>query len=269
MKRLIKWVFGKFGYQILSKNDISVKFADKSPNTIKLAEPGGTKRPVGNTTYFLEDLKARGFSPKMIVDIGANTGHWSIKAALTFPESKFHLLEPQIEMKHALEKACSENKNFSYSLVGVGSKKEELIFTVWDDLQGSSFTPTEDPELLKTGKQRKLPITTLNELLDTNVITIPDIVKIDIQGFELEAIKGASKLFDKTELFILETAFFPFGGKFPEFIEVVNFMRECGYSVYDFPNFSRRPYDGALGQSDVCFARTNGELRKFKNFAKK
>jgi len=39
-------------------------------------------------------------------------------------------------------------------------------------------------------------------------------------------------------------------------------MLERGYVVYDFPGFSRRELDGALGQCDVCFVKSNGFLRK-------
>jgi hypothetical protein len=47
----------------------------------------------------------------------------------------------------------------------------------------------------------------------------------------------------------------------PIFHEVIAFMAERGYFAYDFPGFLRRPYDGALGQVDICFAKHDGVLR--------
>src|SRR6266436_4167158 len=88
---------------------------------------------------------------------------------------------------------------------------------------------------------------------DSEKRQIPDLVKLDVQGFELEALKGATQLFGRTEVFIMET---------PVFHEVVQFMADRGYLTYDFPGFLRRPRDGALGQCGVCFVRENSPLRE-------
>ena len=56
---------------------------------------------------------------------------------------------------------------------------------------------------------------------------------------------------------------FPFDDQpnLPQFFEVVAFMKDRGYVVYDFAGFGRRPFDGALGQCDICFVRADGSLR--------
>ncbi|HRK75356.1 MAG TPA: FkbM family methyltransferase, partial [Rhodothermales bacterium] len=96
---------------------------------------------------------------------------------------------------------------------------------------------------------------------------VPDLVKMDIQGFEVEALKGAESIFGKTELFILETSLFRFLGKNqPITHDIISFMHEKGYEIYDITEFLRRPSDGALGQVDIAFARTDGFLRRTKTW---
>ena len=46
------------------------------------------------------------------------------------------------------------------------------------------------------------------------------------------------------------------------FIEVVNFMFERGYVVYDFGGYLRRPLDNTVGQCDLCFVKLYGALKK-------
>jgi len=102
---------------------------------------------------------------------------------------------------------------------------------------------------------------------DSEKRQIPDLVKLDVQGFELEALKGATQLFGRTEVFIMETPLFRFVGVEPVFHEVVQFMADRGYLTYDFPGFLRRPRDGALGQCGVCFVRENSPLRESSEWA--
>ena len=54
----------------------------------------------------------------------------------------------------------------------------------------------------------------------------------------------------------------------PIFSDVIKFMADREYEVYDFPGFLRRPFDGALGQMDICFVKRNGMMRKTNNWYK-
>jgi hypothetical protein len=84
---------------------------------------------------------------------------------------------------------------------------------------------------------------------------------LDVQGFELEALAGAEQTFGTTEVFILETSLFRFMPRMPLTREVVIFMSDRGYELYDIVSYARRPYDGALGQVDLAFVRREGMLR--------
>ena len=97
-----------------------------------------------------------------------------------------------------------------------------------------------------------MALTTLNRLAAQ--FGMPDMVKLDVEGFELEALKGASELFGRTDLFVIEIALYRFSGR-PMIHEVVPFMAQRGYFVYDIAGFIRRPYDGAIGLIDLCFSR--------------
>ncbi len=225
--------------------------------------PGSDGRPIGYIKAFLEDIRCRGFSPKFVLDVGANRGDWTQMAKDVFPEASFLLIEPQIEMREYLNNLCSNFEDISWIEAGAGSKKGKLVQTLWDDLAGSSFLPHVDEDLLSSGKQREVDIVSIDSLLSLRNLDIPDLVKLDIQGFELEALRGANSLFGKTELFIMEVSLFSFDDVpgMPIFREVIKFMGKRGYEVYDIPGYLRRPFDGALGQVDLAFAKRNGIFR--------
>jgi FkbM family methyltransferase len=211
----------------------------------------------------LQDLKVRGLKCTQIIDIGANAGHWSGMVQGIFPDAAFCLIEPQEEMRPQLEALCKQYPRMHYHLAGAGPSEGNMLLTVWDDLLGSSMLPLANEHAMEKGKQREVPILTIDGLLAAGKLQMPQLIKLDIQGFELEALKGAETTFGHTEVYILEVSMFPFDDQpnLPQFAEVINFMLARGYVVYDFGGFGRRPYDGALGQCDVCFVKQNGFLR--------
>ena len=251
MKQTIKRVLHLFGYDIHRAEHQRV-------------EIGSDRRPVGRMDFLLEDLRKRGLTCRTIMDVGANTAGWSRTAKRIFPEANFCLIEPQVEMLPHLEQFCRDFDNSVCVLAGAGARKDVQTLTVWDDLAGSSFLPKPTAELRSAHKQRDIEMVTIDDLVSSSRTQLPELMKLDIQGFELEALKGAHTTFGHTEVYILEVSLFPFpdGPGMPVLSDVIEFMLARDYVVYDFAGFLRRPLDGALGQCDICFVKRNGFLRR-------
>jgi FkbM family methyltransferase len=167
------------------------------------------------------------------------------------------------EMESSLSQLSMETPICYYVEAGVGREEGELIQTISDDLAESSFLLESDSEQLKEGRHRKTKITTVDMLLSASYANLyPDLVKLDIQGFELEALSGAQTTFGKTKVFILETSLFQFLPRMPISREVISFMSDRGYELYDITEYLRRPYDGALGRVDLAFVKSRGMFRR-------
>lgn len=78
---------------------------------ISLVHPAGCRfRPHHyNHIDFFEDIKARGFKPQLLCDVGAHVGAWAESISKVYPEMKFILCEPLPEMK-ALLNSCIDPK---------------------------------------------------------------------------------------------------------------------------------------------------------------
>lgn len=211
---------------------------------------------------FLLHLRSVGFAPSFVVDVGANRGRWTEMAKQVFPDAEFLLLEPQPEMREPLDALCRRLPGVRWLEVAAGAADEVRMQTIWEDLEGSSFLPRPDARRIASGEQRPAQVRRLDAILAESGGAIPDLIKLDVQGFELEVLSGAPSLFGETELFVLETSLYRFLDDLPILSEVVAFMAERGYEVYDVPGYIWRPSDGALGQLDVAFARRRGRLRR-------
>lgn len=219
-----------------------------------IQSPASELRPVGRTFNILEDVYARGFRPRLAFDLGANDGGWARAAASVLNDTSFVLVEPLARMQPALTTMVeSDRSRFGFVSAAIGSGPGEAILTDWDT--GST--------VLRVGSvgapQSTVRVTTMNALAEQ--FGVPDFVKMDVEGSELDALRGADAILARTELFVIELALFRFVER-PVFHEVVGFMAAHGYWVYDIGDPIRRPFDGALGLIDVFFARENGQLRR-------
>jgi FkbM family methyltransferase len=218
------------------------------------AETGG----VGDMVAMLTHLRRCGLQCHDVLDVGANRGEWAQRALEAFPEATITMIEPQEEMRVSLERFCRAHPGSRWVQAVAGATSGTSILTVFDDLVGSTVLPPPSEEQRSWGRQRDVRMVAIDDLFDG---PLPQLVKLDVQGYELEALAGATKLFGATEVFILEAALMEFMPGQPVLVDIIGFMAERGYSVYDLAGFARRPSDGALGQVDLCFARTDGFLR--------
>jgi FkbM family methyltransferase len=201
-------------------------------------------------------VKTKGFVPDLIFDVGAHRGLWTRLAIGVFPNARAVMIEPQTEMTELSE--LSRSGRHEWIRAGAGARTGHAMLGVYgnSDLVGSSYVADHLPP---GGMWRRTSIVTLDSL--ANARRIPELVKIDVQGFELEVLRGSEALFGSTELFIVEVNFFRFDKRISLVSEVVRFMADRGYEIYDVAEILQRPRDGALGQADIAFARREGILR--------
>jgi FkbM family methyltransferase len=212
------------------------RIVDRAGYVIRHRQPAASHlRPIGDQDSVFEDFKARGFDPALIFDIGAATGSWTGSVRPIFPNATFVTVEPR-------------DTGFEPTVrSAIGSEEGTGTLTDWDT--GSTLLTTDTA----TGPRYQVPVTTMNALAKR--FGTPDLVKLDVEGFELEALKGGGDLLGLTELFVIEVALYRFSGR-PMIHEVAPFMADRGYFVYDISGFIRRPFDGAVGMIDLCFSRS-------------
>ena len=263
-KGFIRRTVAGFGYEI---RRTPLPAAPVGPPVPPAPPPHG----IGAMEEFLRFLHSRGLRPRCILDVGAYRATWATKAAKVFPDARFVLIEPQAELAPDLAAFLAVRPSGRHVPAGAGAEAGSFALTVGDGpgglteltvgdgLDASSFLPPPDEQLLRTGRQRVVPIVTIDEVVAQEP-RLPELVKLDVQGYELEALKGAGRLFGHTECFILEISMFKSSPGMPDFFEVVEFMHRRGYQVYDVCGFMRRPLDDALGQVDLAFVRSSGPL---------
>jgi FkbM family methyltransferase len=157
-----------------------------------------------NHINYLQNLKKSGFEPKVIYDIGSCVLHWTNEAKKVWPNARYILFD-------AFEPAefLYKEQNYDY-FVGVLSDVDgkEIKFYQNDWFPGGNsyyreigctsgdFFPINN-YLVKTTK-------TLNTIIHENNFPLPDFIKIDVQGCEVDILNGASDALSYAQRMIIE-----------------------------------------------------------------
>jgi len=194
-------------------------------------------------------MAAAGFRPKTIVDVGAAFGTWTADCRATFPDARYILVEPNPVYHDALAKE-------HLVAAAAGSLKERRSLLLPSDPAGGSFLP-EDPPDGYFHTQVEVDVVRLDDAVEEPV----DMLKLDVQGFEIEAMNGAPRILSECEVLIAECSLYPFQRDIPLIHDVVAYVVDKGFRLYDYGGEFRWA-SKTLAQMDLVFAREGSSLRR-------
>lgn len=210
------------------------------------------------------NMTLMGFSPKHIIDVGANHGTWTRHTLKYFPNAYYTLVEPQHWLKSSIQDLLDNNSKMSFHGVGAGAKAGTFKFTITNRDDSHSFRYSVD-EAQKSGfQQMEIPVVTLNELsASLSGLPFPDIVKIDAEGLDIDVLQGATDLLGKTEVFLIEAAV---GSRLFDnsILKIINVMDSYGYVLFDISDLNRPFSPKILWLVELVFIKKNGLLDSFE-----
>jgi FkbM family methyltransferase len=246
-KAAAKKFFNAFGLEIHKKQPAA------PPDPIPRASMGGA----------LHQLSTLGFRPRTVIDVGVATKTEELYQA--FQDADILLVEPLAEFEPFLRDICRSYKA-QYVLAAAGENPGSAIINVHPDKFGSSLLKEfEGPGV--DGVPREIPVVTIDQLCASRNLAGPFLMKVDVQGAELQVLAGATRTLQQTQVVILEVTLFGtlLGG--PQLSETVARMKQYGFAVYDIFGFNYRPLDNALCQVDMVFVQETGPFRQSHAFA--
>ena len=210
-------------------------------------------------------LAARnGLTPATVIDCGAAFGTSELYA--NFPDAHHVLIEPLKEYQPALERVARSLKSGSLVMAAAAAREGTLTIHVHPDLVGSSsYLEEEDSDV--NGVPREVSAVTLDSVCRQLGARGPYLIKLDVQGSELDVLNGATHVLTDTDLVVMETSLFEFYKGAPQVGDVITFMGKQNFVPYDLVGAQYRLLDGAMSQVDVVFVKQSCILRKHHFYA--
>jgi FkbM family methyltransferase len=211
----------------------------------------------------LAQLARLGFQPRTVIDAGVANA--TPELYTSFPAASILLIEPLVEFEPFLQKICS-TYNAQYVLAAAGQAPGSATFNVHADKFSSSLL-SEVEGASVDGTPRTVPVVSIDQQCAERKLAGPYLIKLDVQGAELQVLAGAARTLLQTDVVILEVTLFGtmIGG--PQFFDLVTYMKGVGFVPYDLFGFQYRLLDGALSQLDMIFVREDGLLRRSHAYA--
>lgn len=250
VKRMIRSMFHPVATRLGYTRSAAAKKAPQAPEV-------NSKNDLLHSFYTV--LQKAAFQPGHIVDVGANHGAWTREARAMFPHARITMLEPQSWLQPKFQDLLDKDPLVRYFPVGAGRKAGSFQFTIAKRDDSSNFRLTPEEAKARGLEQREIPVVTLNELIATNDLPCPDIIKIDAEGLDLEVLEGASDFFGRTEVFMVEAAIVNKAFK-NSVLEMVSYMDAKGYCLFDITDLNRPWEKPVLWLVELVFVRKGGRL---------
>ena len=209
--------------------------------------------------WSLRNLKRLGYNPRSVIDVGAYHGNWTKMMKTVFPDCNILMIEAQPGKEEIIRRVRDQydgSVKYDINILGSSDKQEVTFF----EMESGSSVFEEISSYPRTKTKRQT--TTLDLVAKRHNFDKPDFLKLDVQGFELEVLRGAITLIPSIEIMLLEVSLAHFNEGAPLFNEVIEFMKERRFVPYDICSLMRRPSDKALCHVDIIFVKQNSFLFK-------
>lgn len=209
-------------------------------------------------------LRNLGYCPTTVIDVGAQTG--TPELFRVFPTAKHLMIEPVAENKDALLRIAAQLRDAEVLIAAADASSGEAFLHVSPNTR---YARVSDSPQMRENMQdvRRIPVIAVDDLCKSHALKGPFLIKVDVDGKELDVLKGSVNTLDTAECVIVETVFFGEGEN--NFYRIVEFMQGRGFAVYDIVEPVYRPIDMALWQVDTVFVKRDGQFRQIQRFADK
>lgn len=200
-----------------------------------------------------------GLRPDVVLDVGANRGQFTLLVKGLLPGATVVAFEPVEQARTVLGKVVGDLGGVTIVPTACGADHAATGMNVaQDDDNSSLLVPSERQLGLHPGSStvRRVPteVAPLDDLVDRRVVRGVSLLKVDVQGTELDVLRGATGLLEVLTYVYVEMSFIEryVGQSAPA--EIVRLLDRSGFALLHLHN--PIPAPAGLVQVDALFART-------------
>jgi FkbM family methyltransferase len=191
---------------------------------------------------------------ELVIDVGANEGQFLVVAAALFPRARHVAFEPHPEMARRLRERFPGVETHACACgAQPGTAPLHLSkFAPASSLLRSTATQVELYPGTETERTVDIPVVTLDSFAQLGAV--PSLLKLDVQGYELAVLQGATALLARVQIVVCEVSLKTFYDGQAQLEDLVALLRGHGLMLVDVAEPLRAP-SGEIAYFDLAFAR--------------
>ena len=211
----------------------------------RLRELGSQRLIPRSHVDYLANLKNEGFEPRVIYDIGACVLHWTNEARRVWDQAEYVVFEAMDSSEFLFKES-----GLQYHMGVLSDETGKEVDFYQNDVHpgGNSYYKENEevnPETVNYFNEshcRRLKTVTLDAVRRLKNFPMPDMIKMDVQGAELDVLKGAVETLTTVKHVILELQVVEYNKGAPLKDDVIAYMDQQGFDCLGI--FSNNGPDG-------------------------
>jgi len=203
-------------------------------------------------------LQEQGFSANTFVDVGAAEGaFFLVRQELgLFPAAR-HFFVDALRENEPMYRKLAGKFDAGYAITALSCVEGETVVRVDPNYYNTHIERLQpDTSYQET---RRVPVTTLDALVKRRALSAPFAIKLDVQGGELDVLRGALRTLEQAVVVTVEIQIF---FERDTIVELLSFMQGNGWALYDITNLAYYPSDQTFYQCYATFIPRHMEFRK-------
>ena len=206
----------------------------------------------------------------VIFDVGSHTGKTINMYRSTFPNSQIFAFEPTESSYKKLINQFYNDTKINVSLLGLSNKKENMTFYLSESDNLNSF---KKPNQRAWGFEKKetavVETNTLDNICAINNIRNIDILKLDVQGSELDVLKGSHSFLSasKIGLIYVEWQVVPLYKEHSRYYQIGEYLGQYGYELFNLYSINEAR-SGQIRWGDSIFINTKIREKLISRYGK-
>lgn len=205
----------------------------------------------------LEHQSLRDLDIQHVIDVGAHGGQFSRLATILWPDAAIDAFEPNPTEAARYRRTLNTNsKTVRLHNCALGSEADSKTLFLTSASDSSSLLR---PAISGNASHRvvggtEVEVARLDAVLGFEDILRPSLLKLDVQGFEQEVLRGSGELLHAVDYVYVEVSFQPAYQGQPTAGEVVAYLHQKHYALHSVHDLARDSA-GRPDQGDLLFER--------------